>query len=207
VVARDSRRARIASAATGLGAALVLAPVGYALTKGSETNEQTVGLGLQGAGLAQLTAIPKLFSLSPMEVVRDKYWARKASGVSGGALLSATEADWRAAAEHTAASRPVLGGIMLTIGGASLATGATFLLSHPGLLGMHGSTQANLGSSLVGGGAAVALIGAGTLLQRSIEESSWDAEGATRGVSPAVQVQVGLVPIRGGAALAAAVGF
>jgi hypothetical protein len=67
-----------------------------------------------------------------------------------------------------------MGVLWFVLGTASAGTGLFFLLSDP-VLGMDRNQQYILGSSLVGPGVPVAMLGIRTLLQESVEETSWEA--------------------------------
>ena len=120
-----------------------------------------------------------------------------------------TEADWERTARGAHTRRIVVGIIDLALGTASTAVGLYFLLSDP-VAKMDRQDQTTLGSSLVGPGIPLVTFGIRSLLQESIEETSWNAYRATKAPPKAAILALpalAVAPLRGGAAAFASYAF
>jgi hypothetical protein len=121
-------------------------------------------------------------------------------------LLKRVDAEWEQAARTAHKGRIIVGAIDLALGTAALGTGLFFLLANP-VANMSRSDQYNLGNALAGTGLPLAAFGVRSLLQRSLEETSWDGHRAAAcSGEPAralVMPRLGVVPLRDGAAAVA----
>ena len=105
----------------------------------------------------------------------------------------------------------VVGIIDLSLGAAALGAGTYFLLANP-VGKMDRDDQYTLGYALAGSGLPIAAFGVRSLVQQSLEETSWEAHRAAHGRgrsagAPLTTPQFAVVPLQGGAGAFASFSF
>jgi hypothetical protein len=209
--AEQARRARLATNITTLAAAAILIPAGSVLWSRADPLSSTLGPGMALGGAIPLLFMPATLFPSKMERLRKQFDAWQAAGASDPWLLQRLDTEWEKAARSAHKRRVIVGAVDLTLGAAALGTGLFFLLADP-VANMDHNGQFALGSSLAGTGLPVATFGVRSLIQKSLEETSWEAHCAAWGLGEPVGKAVslahaGVVPLRGGAAAVASFSF
>jgi len=210
--AARAKSQRTATVITTAVSAVALVPAGYVLSRRSDSLSQAIGVGMTIGGAVPLLPMLFAFRSSGTERVRDAFEERRASAMARADVLRLTEADWERTASAAHNRRIVIGLIDLALGTACTAAGLYFLLSDP-VAKMDRNDQTTLGSSLVGPGVPLATFGIRSLLQESIEETSWDAYRATKVLAdpqPPARAEMpalSVAPLRGGAAAVATYAF
>jgi hypothetical protein len=202
--AEQARAARLVLGLTTLTFAAVLVPTGVtvATRPGDESRLVAGGLILGGA-TPLIPAITALFP-SKVESLRQDSRARQAAGRPASETLQAIESGWRSAAEENRKDRMYVGIAGLVLGSAALATGLVFMLERPGFGGLDETTQYTLGSAFIGAGVPIGSLAFRTLVQPSVEETSWEAYrrmkiGGPSSASVLPIPSLSVVPARGGA--------
>jgi hypothetical protein len=211
VYAEQGRRERVVTNVTTLVAGAALVPTGLLLAYRHEPLAKSLGVGMTLGGSIPLAFLFATILPSRMERLRDDFDARRAAGVPDSELVPLLEAKWADAARGGHNRRVVVGIIDLSLGAAALGAGTYFLLSNP-VGKMDRNDQYTLGYALAGTGLPLTAFGVRSLVQKSLEETSWDAHRAAhRGSRSAgatlTAPSVAVVPLPGGAGAFASFSF
>lgn len=218
--ASRARAQRHATIVTGLATAAALVPAGYVIAQRSDPVSQSIGVGMEIGGAAPLVFSVLSLRASGMERQYERFQEARDSGMPPADLLRLTEAQWQQTASAAHDLRIAMGVAWLVLGTASAGTGLFFLLNDPAA-GMNRNQQDTVGSSLVGPGVPVAMLGIRMLLQESVEETSWEAYHTTmtsppgsmgsaateRNAKAATGLALSVAPLRSGGVAAVSLAF
>ncbi|HEY6882127.1 MAG TPA: hypothetical protein VI299_29055 [Polyangiales bacterium] len=194
--AAEGRKERLWNGALSVALAGALMPSGIVMTKREDDLVRLIGIGTVITGGVQLLRVPGLFFASDMERLRARHVRRKASGLSGDALLRETERDWAEQARKKDQAQKWIGGFHLGIGAVAIPLGLTFMLrDHVG--DVPHTKQINVGSTLLGIGVGYLAVAAQLLSGDGLTERTWKQHALTRRVS------LGIAPAASGALLSA----
>jgi hypothetical protein len=211
VYAEQARRERLVVNITTFAAGAALIPPGVILSQRSGPLAKTLGIGMTLGGSIPFLFVFSTLLPSKMERLRDEFDERRASGASEPELLRSLDEKWAGAARSAHNRRVVVGIVDLALGTAATGTGLFFLLSNR-VGSMSRDAQYTVGYSLVGSGVPVAAFGIRSLVQKSLEETSWAAHRASQGMGPSAggltsKPRVGVAPLPGGAAAGVSFAF
>jgi hypothetical protein len=181
--AAEGRRDRLWNGALALGLGGVLLPAGIVMIKRNDELVHLIGIGTLITGAVQFTRVPGLFLPSDMERLRAHHSRRKAEGMSGDALVRATEREWEQEARKEDLAQKWVGGIHLAVGAAAIPIGLTFMLrDHVG--DMSHNKRINVGSTLLGIGIGYMAVAAQLLANDGRSEHTWKAHRLQFGIAP-----------------------
>jgi hypothetical protein len=200
VYAERGRQERVVTNVTSVAAGLVLVPAGIGLARRSDPLAKTLGVSMAVGGSIPLVFVFATVLPSGMERLRADFDEQLAKRTPEPQLLQAIEAGWARSARSAHQRRHIIGLVDLTLGTAAIGAGLFFLVAKPvGTMSREG--QYTLGYSLAGSGLPVAAFGVRSLLQESLEETSWRAHRAQNAHAQAASMPlVGVAPLPGGAA-------
>jgi hypothetical protein len=158
----------------GVGAGSTLLPTGLVLLSRTDGVPRALAVGMVVGGSAQLLSAPLALFPTRMDEIYDKFMSRPASVESKG-TIRAIENEWRDAAESSRRKRMLVGTTLAVLGALNVSAGFVFLLGPQDLFGMSRKTQYTWGGVTMGVGVSVATASMRYLIERSLEESSWDA--------------------------------
>jgi hypothetical protein len=172
--ASEARRKRLSSAMIGIGAGSTLLPTGLVLLSRTDGVPRALAVGMVVGGSAQLLSAPMALFPTRMDEIYEKFMSRPARVESKG-TIRAIENEWRDAAESSRRKRLLVGTTLAALGALNVSAGFLFLLGPEDLFGMSRRTQYTWGGITMGIGVSVTTASMRYLIERSLEESSWDA--------------------------------